>query len=96
MSSQEGKNVLDEARLWVETSRMALGGSVRRVEGPWEKLVDSGKLLSLDGEAFAKAVRISTMGSEAEFQTFCSDLGISSTSREEASDILKVREDYAK
>ncbi|KLO20039.1 hypothetical protein SCHPADRAFT_863786 [Schizopora paradoxa] len=96
MTSQEGKNVLDEARLWVETSRMALGGSVRRVEGPWEKLVDSGKLLSLDGEAFAKAVRISTMGSEAEYQTFCGDLGLSSTSREEATDVLKVREDYPK
>jgi len=96
MTSQEGKNVLDEANLWVETSRMALSGSVRRVEGPWEKLVESGKLLSLEAEAFAKAVRISTTGCEEEFQSFCSELGITSTLREEATDILKVREDYPK
>lgn len=96
MTPQEGKNVLDEARVWVETSRMALSGSVRRVEGPWEKLVESGKLLSLEGEAFAKAVRMSTTGSEAEFQAFCAELGISSTSREEAAEVLKVREDYPK
>jgi len=96
MTCQEGKNVMDEAKLWVETSRMALSGSVRRVEGPWEKLVESGKLLSLEGEAFAKAVRISTTGSEGEFQTLCVEFGVTSTLREEATDILKVREDYPK
>lgn len=94
MSVQEGRMVLDETNLWIETSRMALNGGVRRLDGPWEQLVDAGRLLSLEGEAFEKAVRAANIGSDNELSSFVSQLGISA-SREAILDVLKVREEYS-
>ncbi|KAL5535279.1 hypothetical protein ACEPAF_3373 [Sanghuangporus sanghuang] len=53
MSLKQGREVLEEAILWVEACRMAMGSSgLRRVEGPWERLLEAGRLLSLEEEAF--------------------------------------------
>ena len=94
MSSREGKIVLDEGNLWVETCKMVLGGSVRTVEGPWRKLLEAGRLLSLDGEAFQRIVKSVQLEGDVEYDRVLEELQISETSRSEALEILTVREDY--
>ncbi|KAI5123752.1 hypothetical protein M0805_000343 [Coniferiporia weirii] len=96
MSCREGRVVLDEANLWVEASRMALGGSVRRVELPWVRLLEAGRLLSLEGEAFLRAASAVRLGDEGEYEKLAEAIGISEMSSEEAMDVLSVREDFAK
>ncbi|KAH8120467.1 TIP-1 family-domain-containing protein [Phellopilus nigrolimitatus] len=96
MNSLEGRVILDETRLWVETSRMALGGSVRRVEGPWERLLEAGRLLSLEGDAFERAVNAVRLGKEGEYEKLVETVGIGEMSNEEVMDVLSVREDYPK
>ena len=81
--------------MWVETSRMALGGSVRRVEVPWKGLVDAGRVLSLEGDGYRRAVEVVTVGTEDAFKQLASDLEID-MSREEVLEVLKVRQEYSK
>jgi RAD50-interacting protein 1 len=52
----EGKGILAECELWVETCHVALGGSLNggreRVEMPWAKLLQAGKLASAEGDVW--------------------------------------------
>ena len=69
MSERDGRTVLEEANLWVEASRMAMmPAQMRRVDGPWERLLDAGKVLSLSGEAFNKFVSAVKYGSNEEYE----------------------------
>ncbi|THH05559.1 hypothetical protein EW145_g4700 [Phellinidium pouzarii] len=89
MSSQEGRIVLDEANVWVETSRIALGGGgVRRVETPWEHLLEAGRLLSLEGEAFERVVNAVRLGDEKAYDRLADVLGISEMDSEEVMNVL--------
>ncbi|GBE78415.1 hypothetical protein SCP_0113030 [Sparassis crispa] len=52
---QESKIILAECELWVETCRLALARDERaRAEAPWRPLLQAGRLLCVEGEAFAK------------------------------------------
>lgn len=94
---QEGKTILAECELWVETCQAALGGAIgggrNRVEAPWLKLLEAGRLIGAEGQTWDTAVEI-TFGvkNEEEWETSMVDLiGFSEISREEVGRLLRRR-----
>ncbi|KAI9068018.1 RINT-1 family protein [Trametes sanguinea] len=53
-SLSEGKAVLAEAELWVETARTALKEERTRVEAPWRAYLEAARLLGGEGEGWAR------------------------------------------
>ena len=91
---QDGKTLLDETNLWIESCRLALGSTIRRPEKPWKTLLDSCKLLSLDVATFQRVVNVVNLGSDSQFEQLKSDLDIDDMDAEKALDILRVRDDF--
>lgn len=89
--------VLEEAKLWVEASRMAMiPARMRRVDGPWEKLLEAGRLLSLDDESFERLASAVKYGRKDDYEGIAERLEINEMSEDEVADVLTVREDYQK
>ncbi|OBZ79146.1 RAD50-interacting protein 1, partial [Grifola frondosa] len=52
---QEGRGILAECELWLETCRIALGhGERARAEGPWRQLLEAGRLVGAEGAAWQR------------------------------------------
>ena len=96
MTSRDGRVVLEEANLWVEASRLALSGSVRRVDRPWARLLEAGRLLSLEGEAFTQVVNAVRLGRDDECKKIMDELGVNGLSQGEVLDVLAIREDFGR
>ena len=91
-----------EAELWVETCLAAVGNAApaaggmgkQRVEAPWAKLLQVGRLVGAESEVWDGAVS-ATFGTteEAEWeQTMLELTGVSELSREDVSKLLRRRE----
>ncbi|TFK36815.1 TIP-1 family-domain-containing protein [Crucibulum laeve] len=96
---KEGRIICAECELWVETCNAALAGTLSggrvRVEAPWLNLLQAGKLVRAEGEAWAKVVK-ATFGlqSDEEWKKIMVDVvGISNMTRAEVCEVLKRRED---
>lgn len=94
MSSLDGKIMLDECSLWIESCRIALGSSTRRPDAPWKALLNSCKLLSLDSDTFQQAVNMINLGNDTQFEQLKADLDIDDMDAEKALEILRVRDDF--
>ena len=96
VSPQEGKLILAESELWVETCRVALGrGERTRIEGPWRKLLQASRLVGLEGQAWQTAVDV-TLGvtGDAEWEdSMIETVGFAELSREETGQVLRIRTD---
>ncbi|KAJ7169459.1 TIP-1 family-domain-containing protein [Mycena filopes] len=99
ISGPEGRAIHTECELWVETCQAGLGGALsggrNRVEAPWLKLVQAGRLIDLEGESWDK-VRRSTFGTQAQEEwedVMLEVTGSSEISREEVQRILNNRDD---
>jgi hypothetical protein len=100
ITALEGRAIHAECELWAETCQAGLGGALsggrNRVEAPWLKLLQAGRLVGLEGEVWERIGR-ATFGGTQE-QTEWEDLmleitGTSELPREEVQRILKSRDD---
>lgn len=94
---REAREAHAEGELWVETSQGglagALGGGRNRVEAPWSKLLEAGRLIAAEGPAWDKAVDF-TFGAKSadEWDAAMVEItGFSELSREEVGRILRRR-----
>ncbi|KAJ7124750.1 TIP-1 family-domain-containing protein [Mycena crocata] len=98
-NGQDGKLIHAECELWVETCHSGLGGALsggrNRVEAPWLKLLQAGRLVGLEGKSWESVGRLTfgTQGQE-EWEEFMVEVtGASEISREQVQRILKSRDD---
>ncbi|KAJ7785875.1 TIP-1 family-domain-containing protein [Mycena metata] len=99
ISPVEGRAIHAECELWVETCQAGLGGALsggrNRVEAPWLKLVQAGRLIDLEGGTWEKVQRgtFGTQNQEAWADLMLEVTGSSEIPREEVQRILKNRDE---
>jgi len=105
ISVNEGRAIATECELWLETSRVGLGGGgggggggrgvARLVEGPWRRLVEAGRLLALQGSEWdrVKALTFGTAGDQDWEQGILEVVGFSELRRDEVQSVLHTRVD---
>lgn len=93
LSPSSGKIALVECNMWIEACRAALGPRVRRAERPWGKLLEPASILALDENTFSMVSNAILIGSDQSFQQAMDELGCEGLSREEATDIVRLRTD---
>ena len=98
VTNVERKSLQRESELWVETCRLALPGAGERVEVPWRRLVQAGRVLGADDEVWTRILKVSFddgVGVE-EWENRISELmDCADISREEFRMIARTREDCA-
>ncbi|KAJ7596730.1 TIP-1 family-domain-containing protein [Mycena floridula] len=98
VTAQEGRNILAECELWVETCHGGLGGALgggrNRLEAPWLRLLEAGRLIGADRETWDKAAE-ATFGAKNEEDwgsAMVEIVGFNEISREEVGRLLRRRE----
>ncbi|EPS99064.1 hypothetical protein FOMPIDRAFT_1125069 [Fomitopsis schrenkii] len=93
---QEGKAILAESELLVETCQIALAPADRnRAEAPWRQLLQASRLIALEGNQWQKVVD-STFGVTADQDwedVMLDTVGATELSREEVGQVLRTRYD---
>ncbi|OJT09596.1 RAD50-interacting protein 1 [Trametes pubescens] len=94
-SVHEGKVVLAEAELWVETARTALKAERARVEAPWRAYLLAARLLAGEGPEWEKIVEATfgTMSDTEWEETMLEGVGLCEMPREEVQQVLRRRAD---
>lgn len=96
ISLREGKAIFVECELWLETCHAALGGSRNRVDAPWLKLLQAGRLISAEGDSWEKILDLTSTnhGEEAWTAAMVDVVGLNKLGREEVERILRSRDEY--
>ena len=95
VTPQEGRTILAECELWVETCRHALAKSAARAEAPWRSLLQAGRIIGAQGETWVKLVD-ATLGtnSDSEWEAVMVDVvGFAELTREDVSRVIRTRAD---
>lgn len=89
----EARHIAGECLLWIQACRMAMGRSVRRVEGPWAGILDAMKLLTLEPDQFHIAVGRIFDADEDGLEKLSEELQVSELRLDELINVVRVRED---
>ena len=85
-----------ESELWVETCRIALPDAGERVEVPWRRLVQAGRILGAEDELWEQILRLSFDDLDQEWGARITELiDGADLSREEVRMIARTRDDCA-
>jgi len=97
VTDAERKALLRESELWVETCRLALPGAGERVEVPWRRLAQAGRILGADDGAWTQILKVSFDDrSPEEWEAKITEsIGGAELSREEVCMIARTRSDCA-
>jgi RAD50-interacting protein 1 len=102
ISPLEGKLIKSEYELWVQTCRNALGRvaalSGGRVEAPWRRMLQAGRILGADDGLWRKIV-LTTFGGHDDTdweQAMSEAVGFSELDRQEVQQIIQTRSDSDK
>ncbi|KAJ7356913.1 TIP-1 family-domain-containing protein [Mycena albidolilacea] len=98
ITALEGRAIHAECELWAETCQAGLGGALsggrNRVEAPWLKLLQAGRLVGLEGEVWERIGRATLTQEQTEWEDLMLEItGTSELPREEVQRILKSRDD---
>lgn len=91
----EGRRILAECELWVETCRQALVRGTARAEAPWRSLLQAGRIVGAQGEVWERVVD-ATFGtlSDSEWEEVMVEVaGWAELTREEVGQIIRTRTD---
>ena len=92
----KGKVIMAECELWAETCRLALAKTgAGRTEAPWRGLLEAGRIVGADGEAWTKIVD-STFGvlNDEEWEKVLTEMvGFSELGREDVGQVIRSRTD---
>jgi len=84
-----------EAQLWLQCCRQAVGKVVRRVDVPWQDLMEAAGLISTPkGPSFTALVQIAWHSSADDYVQKFEEAGVQRLSREQAKEVLSARLDY--
>jgi RAD50-interacting protein 1 len=97
ISQRDAKAIGAECELWVETCQAALSSRAgrNRVEAPWLKLLQAGRLLALDGQSWNNVIdETFSMGSDDALEECLLEvIGLCEMTRDEVTTIVRLRED---
>ncbi|KAJ7275473.1 TIP-1 family-domain-containing protein [Mycena haematopus] len=99
ISSLEGRAIHAECELWVETCHSGLRGTLsggrNRVQAPWLRLLQAGRLIGLEGEPWARVGRVA-FGPQDQMEwdeLMLETTGANELPKEEVQRILKSKDD---
>ena len=96
ITSAERRVLQRESELWVETCRLALPDAGGRVEVPWRRLIQAGRILGANDEAWKQILEVSFDDHGQEWGARITELiDGADLSREEVRMVAKTREDCA-
>jgi hypothetical protein len=83
-----------EAQLWLQCCRQAVGKVVRRVDVPWQDLLEAARLVSIpEGPSSTALVQIAWHSSTDEYAQKFEEAGIQRLSQEQVKEVLSARLD---
>ncbi|KAF8592034.1 hypothetical protein K439DRAFT_1650556 [Ramaria rubella] len=92
LSLAKAKQIGEECLLWIQACR-SIGHPMRRIEGPWARLLDAIKILILDEEEFRITVdHIFSAGAD-DLEKLQEELGVTELDLGDLIDIVRLRED---
>lgn len=95
ITPKEGRIILAECELWVETCRHALSKFAARAEAPWRSLLQAGRIVGAQDESWSK-IMDATFGAvdDQQWEAVMTDVvGLSEMSREDVSRVVRTRVD---
>jgi hypothetical protein len=96
ITSAERRALQRESELWVETCRLALPDAGERVEVPWRRLVQAGRILGANEDVWEQILEVSFDDHGQEWRPRITELiDGADLSREEVRMIARTREDCA-
>ena len=74
--------------------RASYGWHVAGQRERWERLLEAGRLLSLNGDMFERVVNVLQIGNAEEYDKIAEVVNINELTNEEVIQVLSVREDF--
>ncbi|KIJ45675.1 hypothetical protein M422DRAFT_227406 [Sphaerobolus stellatus SS14] len=93
LSATEAKGIAEEVLLWVQACQLTVARVVRKVDGPWARLLDAAKLLALDEEHFRSAVSKIFNAGLQDVENVQDELEISELDLAEMKNVIRLRND---
>lgn len=98
ITPQEGKTILAECELWVETCRLALARGPGRAEAPWRPLLQAARIVGAQDDGWRRVVD-ATLGTATDEEweaVMVETLGLSELTRQDVGQIIRTRTDCAR